>query len=98
MELCVLSLRNFLSGENWPDFLQNGGGMFTRDHSWPTMRVALAIVDDVTNGVLFIHGLNMVHRDIKPQNGKPIITYLVTYIFQFSIQNNVQSGKLPTLG
>jgi len=70
MELCHLSLRNFLE-KQWPRSLENAGGIFARgEDMWATMRAALAVMEDVTKGVSFIRSSNMVHRDIKPENGK----------------------------
>lgn len=66
MELCDLSLREFLRGEKVkPD------DWFLR---WPIedlegrLFFIWAFAQEIANGLYFIHGHNHVHRDIKPEN------------------------------
>jgi serine/threonine protein kinase len=45
-----------------------------------------SIVNDVTNGLNYIHQLNEIHRDMKPSNGKPVNAYLM--IVFLSLRHN----------
>ena len=96
MELCDLNLRNFLQ-KKWPLSLEASSGVFLRGElEWPTMRTALSIIDDITNGVAFIHSLSLVHRDLKPENGKSMNEYIC--LSKSSIQMNLPNGKSLTSG
>jgi serine/threonine protein kinase len=70
MELCDLSLRNFVRGER-PESLAECAGYFKDpcdDPEWPEMRIVFAIIQDITKAISFIHSFGLVHRDIKPEN------------------------------
>ena len=65
MELCDISLGNYLLGQELKDVI-----------SWTTVREqeeipthAYNILQQILNGLLFIHCLDEVHRDLSPQNG-----------------------------
>ena len=79
MERCDLTLREYLNGKipvtnpaetmNRDDALVfNGMFLFKRRHAWSSVRKALYIVGQISRGINFIHGKNLVHRDINPNN------------------------------
>ena len=66
MELCDLNLREFLRGEkvkpddwflHWP-IEDLGGRLF----------FIVALLQEIANGLHFIHAHDQVHRDLKPEN------------------------------
>ena len=66
MELCDISLANYLLGQELSGFA-----------SWTTIREqdeipthAYNILQQILNGLLYIHCLEEVHRDLSPQNGE----------------------------
>ena len=71
MELCDLNLQCYIYGDWNPVVLQEMP-YFTGDLP-PKMKAAQiwSMMRDVTNGLIHIHSLDQVHRDIKPQNSKP---------------------------
>ena len=65
MELCDISLANYLLGQELKDVV-----------SWPTVREqeeilshAYNILQQILNGLVYIHCLEEVHRDLSPHNG-----------------------------
>jgi len=65
MELCDISLASYLLGQELKDVV-----------SWKTVREqeevtshAYNILQQILNGLLYIHCLNEVHRDLSPHNG-----------------------------
>jgi serine/threonine protein kinase len=70
MELCDLNLQAYIYGDFTPAIVQECP-YFTVDLP-PRMKVAQiwSMMGDVTNGLIHIHSLGQVHRDIKPQNSK----------------------------
>jgi serine/threonine protein kinase len=65
MELCDVTLENYLKGENIEGLL-----------SWETIQKddevhkhAYKILQHIVNGLLYIHCLREVHRDLSPHNG-----------------------------
>jgi len=65
MELCDISLAKYLSGGELKDVV-----------SWATVRGeeevpthAYNILQQILNGLVYIHCLDEVHRDLSPQNG-----------------------------
>jgi len=71
MELCDISLGNYLLGHELEDVV-----------SWATVQEqdevathAYNILQQILNGLLFIHCLGEVHRDLSPQNG--IVQYIL---------------------
>lgn len=69
MELCDTSLADLLKREKRKD------GMEDWYLQWPIENVQdrfffiLALMQELANGLYFIHGHDQVHRDIKPENG-----------------------------
>jgi serine/threonine protein kinase len=66
MELCNLNLRQFLRGDkvkpddwflHWPIEHPGDKGVFI-----------LALMQEIANGLYFIHGNGVVHMDLKPEN------------------------------
>lgn len=74
MELCDISLGNYLLGHELKDVA-----------SWATVQEqdevpthAYNILQQILNGLVYIHCLDEVHRDLSPQNGiVPHILYLL---------------------
>ena len=69
MELCDLNLSSYISfiPHGWPDALVNKSQYFPS--TGYDLAIVWAIMKDIAQGMSFIHGLELVHRDIKPQNG-----------------------------
>ena len=65
---------------------------FRMDQIWDIMQ-------DITNGVAFIHSEKEIHRDLKPHNSTPNLTTFtaVTNELQYYIPIRTSFGKLPTL-
>jgi len=65
MELCDISLGNYLLGQelknvvNWATVREQGD---TPTHTYK-------ILQQILNGLVYIHCLDEVHRDLSPQNG-----------------------------
>ena len=66
MELCDMSLENYLQGQELEHV------------SWAAIRAqeevlshAYNILQQILNGLIFIHSLHEVHRDLSPANGMP---------------------------
>ena len=70
MELCDLNLHTYIY-EEWKPKIVQDLPYFTIQVP-PRMKTGQTwnIMGDVTNGLIYIHSLGQVHRDIKPQNGK----------------------------
>jgi serine/threonine protein kinase len=61
MELCKFNLENCIRRTWPPDFLF--------DHQWGNdPHLIWQIMGDISSGLAYIHALNEVHRDLKPQN------------------------------
>jgi serine/threonine protein kinase len=65
MELCDITLERYMHGEqvedlvNWETIIRNDE---VRLHAYNIMR-------DILRGLLYIHSLDEVHRDLNPRNG-----------------------------
>jgi serine/threonine protein kinase len=75
MELCEVSLANYMKGHEIEGLI-----------SWPTIRSqnkvishAYYILQQVLNGLLFIHSLGEVHRDLSPHNGTLLSLFKLTW-------------------
>ena len=57
------------------------------------------IMQDITNGIAFIHSEKEIHRDLKPRNSMSNLTAFtaVTNEVQYYIPIRTLFGKLPTL-
>jgi serine/threonine protein kinase len=89
MELCDISLGNYLLGQELKDVI-----------SWTTVREqeeipthAYNILQQILNGLLFIHCLDEVHRDLSPQNG--ISSFSSPAYRQYCSATDI--GRLPIL-
>jgi serine/threonine protein kinase len=74
MELCDFSLEMYLYGGsmlNMPDWkdIREGAVELSRPHEFIT------IADQILDGLMFIHGLKEVHRDLSPHNGTNFSLY-----------------------
>lgn len=65
MELCGISLEKYIQGETMNNLI-----------NWNTVRIrnevhehAYKIMQQILNGMIYIHCLNEVHRDLSPSNG-----------------------------
>ena len=73
MELCDLNLQDYID-RNWPSAISLQMPFFTIDLPPRLKQTEIwSIMEDVTDGIEFIHSLDEVHRDIKPKNGKYLI-------------------------
>lgn len=70
MELCDMTLGEYISGINPPLFFSNNprllGISFTNRGIW----CIWDIMEQISNGLQFIHSCNEIHRDIKPTNSE----------------------------
>jgi serine/threonine protein kinase len=65
MELCDVALNDYIS-QHWPSpGDERAPFSLTKEH---IQRVWL-IMENITNGVEYIHSMKYIHRDIKPPNG-----------------------------
>jgi len=74
MELCEISLENYIQG-----------GTINGLIVWNTIRIcnkvhkhAYKIMQQVLNGVIYIHCCNEVHRDLSPNNGTSSSDFILT--------------------
>ena len=65
MELCDISLGNYLLGQE----LKNVVNWATVREQGDTPTHAYKILQQILNGLVYIHCLDEVHRDLSPQNG-----------------------------
>lgn len=79
MELCDFTLEHYLRGAETVshvdslDTIRSEGPARLADEIY-------SIAEDITNGLIFIHGLGEVHRDLSPQNGSSrIVTINLTW-------------------
>jgi serine/threonine protein kinase len=79
MELCDVTLENYLKGETIEGLL-----------SWETIREdgevhkhGYKIVQHIVNGLLYIHCLREVHRDLSPHNGTLRVSFQVIIVSTF---------------
>jgi serine/threonine protein kinase len=77
MELCDFNLYSYIQGTLTSELLSKVPHLFLDDYSTPKQKISQAcqIMTDIMKGVAYIHSLDEVHRDLKPQNGT-IITNL----------------------
>ena len=80
MELCDISLGNYLLGQELKDVV--GWATVREEDEVPTH--AYNILQQILNGLVFIHCLGEVHRDLSPQNGtdRSFFCYLQLVLFR----------------
>ena len=76
MELCEFTLEQYLCGAvtqmhlvSW-DIIRSDGNVRLATEVY-------GIVEDIMNGLVFIHDLHEVHRDLSPQNGENIFSRMM---------------------
>jgi serine/threonine protein kinase len=82
MELCDLNLHKYIN-RIWTPEIETEMPYFTMTLT-PRMRLAQlwSIIEDITEGLVFIHSLKEIHRDLKPRNGSLLLNCLViSFIF-----------------
>jgi len=69
MELCDLNLEKYLK-RDWTASMREKFPFFSCEMP-PEMRMSQVweIMENIRNGVAFIHELHEIHRDLKPRNG-----------------------------
>jgi serine/threonine protein kinase len=68
MELCDNNLQTYIAGGGSPDIETQSSKFNSRFPSQGRARQLWEIMEDVTNGVAFIHSNKEIHRDLKPRN------------------------------
>jgi serine/threonine protein kinase len=66
MELCQLDLDQYIRNL-WPPSVIGRSRYFM--HAETDMKLIWMTMSDIASGLSFIHSLDEVHRDLKPQNG-----------------------------
>lgn len=91
MELCDLTLHNYIQGALPPEIPQ--GSLFF-DRNRTTLSHVWSIMKDIANGLCFIHGLGELHGDLKPSNGIRLANQPNR---KYSILNGTTPGNSATL-
>jgi hypothetical protein len=70
----TISTQTLLDNECTPDKLSPP--MFPEDEliDWKAL---IKVLNDITSGLIYIHGQKYVHRDLKPRNGTIFISFLI---------------------
>jgi serine/threonine protein kinase len=71
MELCDISLADLLKQEKREDGLVNWYLQWPIENFDDRIFFILAFMQELSNGLYFIHAHDQVHRDLKPANGRP---------------------------
>ena len=69
MELCDTSLADLLKREKRKVGMEDWYLQWPIDNLDDRLFFILALMQELSNGLYFIHGHDQVHRDIKPENG-----------------------------
>jgi serine/threonine protein kinase len=69
MELCDTSLADLLKREKRKDGMQDLYLQWPIEDFKDRLFFIVALMQELSNGLYFIHGHDQVHRDIKPENG-----------------------------
>lgn len=78
----------------WPEgVMQSRLTPYVLDSSTARLHIAYMwdIMENIAEGVAFIHDIKVVHRDLKPKNGNQIIHWVNS--FQYCIRPMIKSGK-----
>lgn len=86
MELCDINLEDFI----------NGAGIVTGLHclpKWdknnPDLFLIIAILQQLLNGLAFIHKQDKVHRDLKPTKGKSYCMFCMFHPSDWAFMNPI---------
>jgi hypothetical protein len=90
MELCDVSLENYLMGQEFPLLL---GWKIVRDRD-EIPAYAYAILQQILNGLLYIHSLHEVHRDVSPHNGIHILVLFSEADLQYYSKTNIGKSRI----
>ena len=89
MELCDLSLHDYIHradtprpSESIPYFIKDAPPEIKASQIWNIMR-------DIAEGLLYIHEHSLVHRDVKPLNGKISVATLADIVVLYSRKDSV---------
>jgi Protein kinase domain len=69
MELCDISLADLLKRPKRKDGMEDWYVQWPIEKFEDRLFFILALMQELSNGLYFIHGHDQVHRDIKPENG-----------------------------
>jgi len=73
MELCEINLENYIL-RKWPPAIVARISYFADELPARTrMSQVWEIMEDITDGLAFIHRNKEIHRDLKPQNGMRVV-------------------------
>lgn len=96
MELCDLTMALFLQ-QKWRSRAWERSPRIQSHLSGPSDEVVQIrhIMQDIARGIAFIHSLKEIHRDLKPQNGKPIpvVWTRANSLQQCCIQAKMTAGR-----
>ena len=71
MELCDMNLEHSIH-HKWTSRMETELPYLTTDWGSRTRTVQIwNIMEDISSGLAYIHGLNEIHRDLKPRNSMP---------------------------
>ena len=75
MELCELNLGTYIS-RKWNQELEQSVPFLSEIHSSATREISQMgeVMTDIGRGVEYIHSHEMIHRDLKPQNGTLLVS------------------------
>ena len=75
MELCELNLGTYIS-RKWNRELEQSVSLLSEIHSSATREISQMgyVMTDIGRGVEYIHSHEMIHRDLKPQNGTLLLS------------------------
>ena len=76
MELCEATLDKYINGQKFENLLD----WETIQQSAMPEKHVYGILQHILNGLLYIHCLNEVHRDLSPQNGMIMLFILMLTI------------------
>lgn len=90
MELCNFTLEKYSRGDDVPS-LTNWNSLRNEGKLPETI---CTIIDNIVDGLIFIHGQKEVHRDLSPQNGTDTTTIELTSESYFLLRHTL--GKSGT--
>ena len=76
MELCDGNLEDYILRKSPEQFqVQSSPRLLGQSCEDIVIIMVLDIMEQISNGVAFIHSCKQIHRDLKPQNGKSLNYY-----------------------